>query len=75
MKSVKENALKLMKAESECEDPDAAENIGLNRYMNSSIKSDLRKSQSNFIGALSSKNPSIITEQAPIASNILDRIR
>lgn len=63
-----------MKEESEGNDT-AGEIIGLNKYMNSSIKSDLRKSQSKLLGTLTSKNPSLISDQAPIESNILDRIR
>ena len=69
MKSLKDNAFKLLKQQEDSED-------AMNRYFHSSIKKDLRKSHNCLQGAsMLSNTPSLVRGEQSAQSNILDRIR
>jgi hypothetical protein len=69
MKSLKDNAFKLLKQQEDSDD-------AMNRYFHSSIKKELRKSQSGLKGAtMLAKSPSLVAGDQSAQSNILDRIR
>ena len=69
MRSLKDNAYKLLNLQEDSDD-------AMNRYFNSSIKKELRKSQKGLKGAtLLAKTPSMLGGEQSAQSNILDRIR
>jgi len=69
MKSLKDNAFKLLKQQEDSDD-------AMNRYFHSSIKKELRKSQCGLKGAtMLAKSPSLVAGEQSAQSNILDRIR
>jgi hypothetical protein len=69
MRSLKDNAFKLLKQQEDSDD-------AMNRYFHSSIKKELRKSQSGVKGAtMLAKSSSLVGGEQSAQSNILDRIR